>query len=519
MRVSILGIAVALLGKALADDDIILAPIQTDTSLPERLLIFLPGGKVPNEHYKLTGQAIQKAATDVRLTVVIPEVFQRLCIISCPFVKFCSVLKGRIDEAVAKSGFKGKNPKEDTFVAGHSLGGTCANNLLQAYSYEYAGLLEFAGFVEKTGEASVASYPIPVLLMAGEVDGGGARPSTMAGFYEQSKAHAQKHSVEEALKLKPVHVLEGLDHSDFCPGFFVNRTKDCKSEVSQDVALATIAEVAAAFMHLNSPVSEATRLAALAIMKKRLSFTQEMVEPFLTAFQLEKEQLASPPQGVPAGPWCSMAQHEIVGLNAADAGKLKIQPGFCQLITGGLQKFEHAHTNFSLLSDDSLEVTCCTAVEEPSFSIEGSQFASQSVDCKMIDATRAAQQLKVKTNASVQCGDINRHAVEVAKRLVPKKSLDRFEKKGRGVCFKEDTTVFGNIGPLWLGSKLTLDETTECLQVASSRLISDVNSKIYPGNHYCKLYSPSAAMDWIMTDSHKPFPYPQDFENDLIIQI
>jgi hypothetical protein len=519
MHVSIFGIALALLGKALADDDIILTPIQTDPSLPERLLIFLPGGKVPTQHYKLTGQAIQKAATNVRLTVVVPEVFKRLCIISCPFTKFCSPLKGRIDDAVAKSGFKGKNPKEDTFVAGHSLGGTCAHNLMQAYSYEFAGLLEFAGFVEKTGEASVATYPIPVLLMAGEVDGGGARPSSIAGFYEQSKAYAQKHSLEEALKLKPVHVLDGLDHSDFCPGFFVTATKDCKSEVSQDVALATIGEVAAAFLHLNSPVSETTRLAAMATMKKRLNFTQEMLEPFLTAFQLEKEQLSSPPDGVPAGPWCALAQHQIVGLNAADGGKLKIQPGFCHLVTGSLRDFQHAHTNFTLLPDGSLEVTCFTAVEAPPFSIEGSAFATQSVDCKMIDATRAAQQLKVKTDAGVQCADINRRAVDVAKRLVPKKSLDRFAKKGRGVCYSEDTTVFGNIGPLWVGSKVALNESKECLHVASSRLISDVHSIIFPGNHYCKLYSPSAAMDWIMTDSHKPFPYPEDSETELTIQV
>merc|ERR1719183_2631740 len=172
--------AVGQLGTVAADDDIILQPIQTNASLPERLLIFLPGGLVPNEHYKLTAQAIQKATTDVRLTVVIPEVFQRLCIITCPFKKTCSPLKSRIDAAVAKSGFKSKNPKEDTWVAGHSLGATCANYLVQAYGFEYAGVMIFGGFVDLTGDGSIANFSIPVLHMAGEVDGGGARVSTMA---------------------------------------------------------------------------------------------------------------------------------------------------------------------------------------------------------------------------------------------------------------------------------------------------------------------------------------------------
>merc|ERR1719171_1102861 len=139
MRLPKLALAsLALLGIAAADEDIILPPLQSDTSLPERLLVLLPGGLVPNENYKLTGQAIQNATTDVRLTVVIPEVFQRLCIITCGNPKICAPLKSRIDEAVSKSAFKSKNPKEDTFVAGHSLGATCANFLAQGYNYEFA---------------------------------------------------------------------------------------------------------------------------------------------------------------------------------------------------------------------------------------------------------------------------------------------------------------------------------------------------------------------------------------------
>jgi len=498
----------AVLGQANADDDIILKPRQTDKSLPERLLIFLPGGLVPNENYRLTAEAIQNATTDVRLTVVIPEVFQRLCIITCPFTSTCAPLKSRIDGAVAKSGFKSKNPEEDTFLAGHSLGATCANYLVQGYNYKFAGLMEFGGFVDLTGTGSIANYSIPVLHAAGEVDGGGARVSSIAGLYAQSKAYAESHTLEDSLKWKPVHVLEGLDHSDFCPGFFVTKTKDCKSEVAQDVALAKIGATASAFLHLNTPVSDDTQAKAMETMKQLLSFTQEMVEPFLTAFQLEKERLKSPPNGVPAGPWCNVGQHEIAGLPSADTEKLKAEP--CKLITTGLHQFEHQHTNYTVLPDGNLEVTCFTAVEAPDSTIEGSQFSSKAVDCKMVDATRVGEQLKVQTNASITCADINRLAVEVAKKLVPAKSLKRFEEKGRSVCFLNDTTVFWNIGPLWVNSNVALTETKECLQVASSTLDSPITSPIFPGNHYCKLYSVSAAMDWIMTDSHKPFPYPSE---------
>jgi hypothetical protein len=233
-----------------------------------------------------------------------------------------------------------------------------------------------------------------------------------------------------------------------------------------------------------------------------------MVTPFLTAFQLEKAALTSPPSGVPAGPWCNVAQQKIVGLSAADASKLKIEPGHCKLITDGLHQFEHQHTNYTVLPDGTLDVTCFSAVEPHGTTITESQFSAKSVDCKMVDATRVGEQLHVAVNSSVQCSDVNRIAVEVALKLIPAKSRKRYEEKGRPFCFMADTSVFSNIGPLWLESSLKQTETTECLQVTSSGLLSTITSPVYPGNHYCKLLSPAAAMDWMMTDSHKPFPYP-----------
>jgi len=235
-----------------------------------------------------------------------------------------------------------------------------------------------------------------------------------------------------------------------------------------------------------------------------------MAEPFLVAFQLEGGQVASPAKGVLAGPWCNVALNTLVGLSVADADKLKAEP--CKLISKGLGQFEHQHPNSTILADGNLETTCFSYVEPSPHSISGSQFSASSVDCKSIDATRVAKQLKVSTNSSMTCADVNRKAVEVAKGLLPQKSLRRYMERGRGVCFMPDSSVLGNIGPLWLKSSIHLTETEHCLQVTSSALLSDINSLIYPGNHYCKLFSPAAALDWIMTDSHKPFPYPSTSE-------
>ena len=136
---------------------------------------------------------------------------------------------------------------------------------------------------------------------------------------------------------------------------------------------------------------------------------------------------------------------------------------------------------------------------------EGTPLAAKSVDCKMIDATRVGQQLGVNTDATVQCLDVNRKAIEVAKKLLPAAIVQKHESSGRPFCFKDDAAAPFNIGPLWVKKAITLSATAKCLEVTSTKLVSDIHSMIFPGNHYCKLLSPARAMDWIVTDSLKPY--------------
>jgi len=480
------------LAAAVADEDIILQPVQQDESLPARLLVFIPGALVPTENYRATGQAIQDAATELRLTVVIPTTFTRKCIIQCPASGFCSLLKGRVDEAVAKANFSGTDPQQDTFVAGHSMGSICANNLVTAYGYKYAGLLAFGGYVDKEGASSVAEYPIPVLHLSGELDGGGARPGKLSLFYSQFKAHANEHGQAAALALKPVHVLPGVDHSDFCPGFFVTAIKDLKSEVSQQEALESIGRGASAFLHLNSPTSDAAKSAAMTTMQDMLSFTEDMCEPYLRAFEMES-----------SGSLCAMAQQVVAGLSPADAERLKVVAD-----TVTFSEFEHGRTSYKQVSD-GLEVEIVSSFEEASgFGPSDNHGASKSVDCKMLDATRIGEQLKVSTQVGIECGELTKQAVSQAEKLLPQRSLQRFSSQGRSICTVADKKVFANIGPIFVKSgSLSTTETEECLQVSALALVNNIKSSIFPGVHYCKLLSPSLALEWMMTDGVKPFPY------------
>merc|ERR1711881_103865 len=181
----------------------------------------------------------------------------------------------------------------------------------------------------------------------------------MVWFYRQMLEYAQQHSEEEALRLKPVHVLEGLDHSDFCPGFFVTAIKDCKSEVTQDLALLRIGKGASAFLHLNSPVSSELQQEAKTTMKSMLAFTSSMCDPYLKALELEAKGTT--------GPWCGTAQHIIAGLSKDDAEKLKIvdEGDACHLVEGSKGDFEKWHTSYNL-TQGVLEVQCGAFKEKPS---------------------------------------------------------------------------------------------------------------------------------------------------------
>lgn len=471
-------------GRA-ANEDIVLPPVQTDASLPERLLVFIPGADVPTDNYKLTAQAIQSAATGLRLHVVITSVFAELCIGYCPSEWACDSLKNRVADAVAKSTFTGANPKDDTFVAGHSLGATCANYLVTYQQYQYAGLMVFGGYVDQTGASSLFNYTTPVLHMAGELDGGSARPGTLAFYYGQSRSWGLTHGEKARLTFKPVHVLPGLDQSDFCPGFFVTAVKDLHSEVTQNVALSTIGDGASAFLHLNSPTTETVKSAAMTTMEGMQSFSASMMDPILDAFAQEQ------------GPWCKVAQHTIVGLDAADDGKLKVN-----LDVVPFSDFVDAHTNYTVQADGNLEVTVVSSSEAAT-----QHQAARSVDCKMVDATRVAMELGVTTDPNVTCADVNKQAVTEALSLVSDRSRERYEEKGRGWCWKPDATVLGNVGPLFVEGMITLTEAADCWEVTSLSLVLTTSSWMFPGNHYCKLLSPAMAMEWIMTDSLKPYPW------------
>jgi len=484
----------AMFGVAKADDHIVLPPQMTDQSLPEKMLLFIPGGGVPNAKYVETALAIQKATTHQRLWVTIPTVLGNLCIPQCTTSFLCAPLHGTTERALrlaVDQGWNRGNDEQDMWLAGHSLGGICANTLFQAYKGAYAGLVVMGSYVDQDGAYSVTNYPKPVLTLNVELDYGGARPGKTAIWWKQHLQFAASSGDDAALKQKPVIILPGLNHSTFCPGFDV--PGDLPAEVDQGTATGVIADAVSAFLN-----AQEGDTAAVNQLRTFRDTNHRWMDPYLEAEAMERSDQDGT-EGTSSV--CESAMHMQAGLSAGDDEHLKVTDQF--FIKNG--NLEHCHPAYESAGSD-LKVTSCSHTDYYKDVGNTGYFAcSKQVSCKFLSSDRIAEQLGVTAAQSdVSCKDINMQTVQTVEALAPKATLQRFKQKGRGWCFKDDSSVLGNVGPLWLTTDMKLVEQADCMSVSSLVLHTSLNSKIFPGSTYCKLLSPTRILDWMMTDSLKP---------------
>eukprot|EP00913_Durusdinium_trenchii_P009101 g8556.t1 len=493
-------IAAALALVLAAGDHQVLLPKDATS---RKMLVMLPGGKVPNEHYLATGAAIQEAMAQKGsdLWVVIPSVFQNLCMISCPGKFFCSPLHGVVETALsmaARAGWQ-RDPQDDLWLSGHSLGSTCANMLFQAYnkgpSPPYAGLIVMGGYVDEAGEFDLIHYPVPVLSLNVELDGGLARPGKISTWWRQ---FLTLRSSGDPVRSKPVIVLPQLNHSNFCPGFDV--PGDLMAEVPQEEATSVIASSVSAFLVLHdSKTSSQIAQRALELLQQQVEWTEKLMTPYLKAQSWERNENHSV-SSEGSSPFCALAQRVLSGLQAEDEAKLEVLDGF-HISSPNL---EHCHPNWTQASQGLTVRSCSHTNYYPDLSNTGKITAALEIGCKMVSATRIEEKLKVQAlEDHLPCKEMNKRAVQLAEELAFSSTLRRYNAHGRSWCFLDDSPSVA--GPVWVfKDRLLLKENKTCMSVQSPAMLTELNALICPGIHYCKLLSPARVLDWMMTDSLKP---------------
>ena len=459
-------------------EEYILKPKKVDANLEEKIMIVLPGGKVPNHHYISLAEKVQEqASSKLWVGIITCKWTANLCnpLDQGPLGVRQMVLK-LIKQISKKAGKDFKN--SDVFLAGHSLGGQGAF----AFANDFPGIggvLLWASYVDK----DLVNFNYPILTVGAELNGGQTKLARIAMYYSEYEEIANKQGEEYALKQKPVVIIPGINHSDFCPGFAVKG--DLESEVDPDIAVEKIAEVSASFLDIHTSSESGVVDSGVQLIKGALHGTKALSEPFLKARSLEL-----------SGSWCEKAQLQIA--SPEFDSRLAINP----IIADSTLNFMSGHTNTELDASGVLKLDIVSYAKYPQDILRlGKLISADEIACKMVSKEKISSDFFLNIPATkASCKQLNELALNYASTLVSPHVWQRYVSKGKKMEFEDD--IPAAIGPQFVFlSKLKYQEDENSLKVASPILFTGVDGRIYPGNHYCKVLSPARAVEWVSTDS------------------
>lgn len=493
MKVSVLFFAV-LACTAQASDPII---VPSKDGGATHLLLFVPGGKVPPKDYiQLVNSTIQTA--DTKLVGAIA---------TCGQLNLCNPLgqlNSEMDKAVsAAEKAEGKKfAPENIFVFGHSLGGPGARHYVDTKgTSSFAGLAilgtsyngdheDFKGTLGYPTDLS--AFPIPFLALLGELD--------MLPISHSAQLFDLNLKLDDKARVhKPVVIIAGMDHSQFCSPFHV--AGDLKPEISDADATASASAIQAAWIDAIVSDSANANMQLQGWMEK---WTEPITRAFRQAQALEKED------------WCRQAQ--LTALTKLPA-KAQSQVGAINvLVRNASAALEHGHTNFTLNAvTGKVDLQIVSYAYYPQVSswnpvklFAPTYAAASDISCKLVSSDRVAEQVGAEgffpqKAPDVTCADINAVAFQKAISLLDSSwpaSVKRFESQpGKSITYEKDKSTIA--GPQWVFlSSLEFDESgKDSAKVTSPYLFSSITSRIYPGNFYCKVLSPAKAVEWIQTKS------------------
>ena len=115
---------------------------------------------------------------------------------------------------------------------------------------------------------------------------------------------------ETHVSQKPVVILPGADHSDFCPGFEVPGDI-YPSEITKDHAMSIIGEQVGAFLNVQAGVNTSSSIKTL---QAGQAYTRdELLKPMVSAFDITGERSVADDG---KAPWCEIAQKKISGVKS-----------------------------------------------------------------------------------------------------------------------------------------------------------------------------------------------------------
>merc|ERR1711871_562244 len=266
---------------------IVLKPTKTGPSPTDAVaFVMLQGAQIDAKTYEPLFKAVQ-AASEQEVWAALPS--------SLGNVVNPATIGGCIKDALASlksAGFNGTN----VFYAGHSLVGA----MLELHAFDshdgMAGLVLMGSFIARKHRGPVGkSFPIPVLTLAGELDGLARVTRNGAEAFRTQIGATVSAAPADAIKNFPVVVLPGVSHMQYASGAppLLVKERDLMPEVSYDDAHAAMAKHISNFVAVQTASS--TKAEAATEIAVALTSTGVFVKPIVDALNLEGSPHLNPP--------------------------------------------------------------------------------------------------------------------------------------------------------------------------------------------------------------------------------
>ncbi|XP_069106210.1 uncharacterized protein [Argopecten irradians] len=466
----------------------ILTPTKTG---PEVGLIIVPGAYISGSAYKPVGEAIQ-ADSDLKVWVALLDGF---------FGNLANPLQigGAVSKAESELKKRGVN---HIFLAGHSLGGQITANYVLNHHRGLSGALLFGSYLTRTVEPT--SYPVPVLTIAGDLDGL-TRLTRIQESYEELVLEVQRN--QSNMYRTPVISLEGVNHAQFASGPMPSEVQayDIEPEVTNTTAYSLIAKYTNAFMAANVKTNPSTIITdARKTLLEGYTTTGYIMAPLTNMKSVSNNPLH-------VSKWTSEAQTVLIGLR--DTSNVRI---INKVVSESQLQRSTPEMRFK---DGLLTITTYTQVSMQRNPLDVSTFYMSPVqlqaEMKSRDAVKAFLPNETYMENNESCNSINQAALQYALGQASPIAVSRFAKRGRPVVAEAD--VEAPSVQLWMLQELQYDDDVDGVHVTSEsyQVPYKASRASTSGLYFCKLLAPYRAMEWIYVDGLRKLDGLKSLESEL----
>lgn len=493
--------------------DIILKPVGS--SGPTIGIVFIQGAEIPSSAYVPLTQQVQTdlLAWNVTAWVGIPEF---LGDVAEPLVVAAGV--NRILKALDGAGLPAAAP---LFIMGHSLGGVSLQLYVSGNPNKFVAQILLGAYILRT-QLSNGTVATPTLTVGAELDGL-SRVTRIAESYFHQIVAPKGYFEHNASLDYPVTVILGMSHMQFASGTppSLVKAKDLQPEITYNDAHTFASIDISAFIAAH--VSSIQQNTAGAHIIQRVQESGVFFDPIIRAFALEGSAHLYPPcNDSPASPACTVGcpwteQAQVfMGNVSRPLLSLNVSDAFHPMSALSPSHVPHVLTNCTDAGQQCvLQVTTVSqAVYDPLDAtdtglapVSASEIRTMLKSRQAIYAAAGQPADFNQTDAASLCAQINAQALLWALNTSSARSRQRYNHIGEPYVFGNDVGPYSESS--WVHSSLSYQSIknnvtgdTE-VQVQAPMLKTPLMYKTpsAAGMHYCKLLSPSRALEWIYVDS------------------